>query len=132
VWIGASHGLVSTLRLTLWALLAPRERLPAASGKSGQRMTFTHLGEQWLDAWLERNAFVCWTEHPEPWLLEHELLATYSLPLNIQDNRHHHYCTTFSAIRQEAKRCARETPIAHEGNLQRQMTAIGVRREGAI
>ena len=84
-------------------------------------MTFTHLGEQWLDNWLARNAFVCWTEHPEPWHLEHELLAANSLPLNIQDNRHHPYCSTLSAIRQEAKQQAREAPIAQEGNQQRRM-----------
>jgi hypothetical protein len=82
-------------------------------------MTFTHLGEQWLDDWMERNALVCWTEDPEPWILEHELLAAHSLPPNIQGNRHHPFCTTLSTIRQEAKRLARETPIAQEGNQQR-------------
>lgn len=78
-------------------------------------MAFTHLGEQWLDAWMDRNALVCWTEHSEPWLLEHELLATYNLPLNIQDNWLHPFCATLTAIRQEAKRAARKGPVAQEG-----------------
>jgi hypothetical protein len=46
-------------------------------------MTVTHLGEQWLDAWMDLNPLVCWTAHPEPWLLEQQLLATYTVPLNI-------------------------------------------------
>ena len=112
---------VSTLRLTLGALLAPFSDFPLRRAGSGKRMTFTHLGEQWLDDWLERNALVCWTEHPEPWLHEHELLAAHSLPLNIQDNRHHPFCAALSAMRQEAKRLAREAPIAQEGNQQRRM-----------
>ena len=27
-------------------------------------MTFTHLGEQWLDQWMEENAFVCFFQMP--------------------------------------------------------------------
>ena len=100
-------------------LLAPVSDFPLRRVGSGRRMTFTHLGERWLDDWMERNALVCWTEHPEPWLMEHELLAAHSLPLNIQDNRHHPIFATLSAKRQEAKRLARETPVAQEGNQQR-------------
>jgi hypothetical protein len=66
------------------------------------RLTLTHQGEQWLDAWLDKNAVVCWTEHPEPWLLEHELLGAYSLPLNIQDNRSHPFCASLSEARRAA------------------------------
>lgn len=84
-------------------------------------MTFTHLGEQWLDAWMADNAFVCWVEHPEPWLLEQELLLRHSLPLNIQDNRHHPFCATLSGLRQSAKLQARELAIANEGNQKRVM-----------
>lgn len=84
-------------------------------------MTFTHVGEQWLDEWMNDNALVCWTEDDEPWLLEHKLLQQHSLPLNIQDNRHHPFCASVSNMRQEAKRLARDMPIASEGNQQRQM-----------
>jgi hypothetical protein len=82
-------------------------------------MTFTHQGEQWLDTWLNENALVCWTEHPEPWHLEHELLGAYSLPLNIQDNRSHTFCASLSEARRVAKELAREMAIANEGNQQR-------------
>jgi len=40
---------------------------------SGKRKTFTNLGEQFLDQWMEDNAFVCWVEHDEPWELEKTL-----------------------------------------------------------
>ena len=109
----------STLRLTLGTLLAPISDYPLRRVGSGKRMTFTHQGEQWLDAWLDENALVCWTEHPEPWLLEHELLATYSLPLNIQDNRSHPFCASLSEARRTAKDLARDMAIANEGNQQR-------------
>ena len=109
----------STLRLTLGTLLAPISDYPLRRVGSGKRMTFTHQGEQWLDAWLNENALVCWTEHPEPWHLEHELLGAYSLPLNIQDNRSHPFCASLSEARRAAKEVAREMAIASEGNQQR-------------
>lgn len=111
----------STLRLTLGTLLANHSDFPLCRVGSGHRMTFTHLGEQWLDAWLEQNAMVCWVEHFEPWLLEHEILRDHSLPLNIQDNRHHPFCMTLSKLRQDAKSRAREMAVAFEGNQQRVM-----------
>lgn len=109
----------STLRLTLGTLLAGDSDFPLRRVGSGRRMTFTHMGEQWLDDWMDANALVCWVEHDEPWLLEHQLLQDYSLPLNIQDNRHHPFCSSLSAMRSEAKRLAKEMPVANEGNQQR-------------
>lgn len=86
---------------------------------SGSRMTLTHLGEQWLDRWLQENAKVCWVEHEEPWLLEEDLLSRLSLPLNLQGNSHHPFTAQLTELRQAAKRAAREMPIAQEGNQQR-------------
>ena len=60
--------------------------------------------------------------------VEHEFLATHNLPLNINDSRLQPFCSKLAATRQEAKRVARETPVAQEGNLKRQMIAIYVRR----
>jgi len=111
----------STLRRTLGVLLAEVSDFPLRRVGSGRRMTFTHLGEQWLDTWMDENAWVCWVEHQEPWLLEHELLARHSFPLNIQGNSHHPFCSTLSALRQTSIQRAREQPIASEGNQQRQM-----------
>jgi hypothetical protein len=51
--------------------------------------------------------------------LEHELLGSYSLPLNIQDNRSHPFCDSLSDARRAAKGLAREMAIANEGNKQR-------------
>ncbi len=84
-------------------------------------MTFTHLGEQWLDAWMEHNAYVCWVEHDAPWVLEEELLGTLSLPLNIRGNRDHAFADALNRLRKEAISLAREIPVAQEGNQQRRM-----------
>lgn len=56
----------STLRRTLGVLLTGENKFPLRRVGSGKRMTFTHLGEQWLDRWMEQNAFVCWVTHPAP------------------------------------------------------------------
>jgi hypothetical protein len=111
----------STLRLTLGTLLAEKSDFPLRRVGSGKRMTFTHLGEQWLDKWMEENAVVCWVKHPAPWEIEKEIFETVSLPLNIQGNGHHLFAGTLSDLRKEAKRQARDAPVANEDNQQRRM-----------
>ena len=111
----------STLRQTLGVLLTGKSDCPLRRVGSGKRMTFTHLGEGWLDDWMEENAFVCWVKHPAPWEVEKEVIESLSLPLNIQDNQHHPFSRTLSEMRQEAKRIARGTPVSNESNQQRQM-----------
>jgi hypothetical protein len=109
----------STLRKTLGVLLSKQSGFSLRRVGSGKRMTFTHLGEQWLDDWMEMNAFVCWIEHPEPWEVEKEIFSNISLPLNIQDNGHHPFAKILSAKRSELKKQAREMPVAIENNQQR-------------
>jgi hypothetical protein len=111
----------STLRRSLGVLLTEQSDFPLRRVGSGNRMTFTHLGEQWLDGWMETNAFVSWVKHSEPWELEEELLETLSLPLNIKGNKDHLFADTLSQLRKDAIRQAREMPIANEGNQQRRM-----------
>jgi hypothetical protein len=113
----------STLRLTLGVLLADQSKYSLMRVGSGNRMTFTHPGECWLDNWMEKNAFVCWATHPEPWKMEAEIIERVSLPLNIQDNKHHPFSKTLSNLRKEAKRIARENPVAKEDNQNRKMYA---------
>ena len=109
----------STLRETLGVLLAQISDFPLRRVGSGKRMTFTHVGEQWLDDWMDINAFVCWIEHKEPWAVEADIFNSVSLPLNIQDNKHHHFSAILSGLRKKAKKNARELPIANEENQQR-------------
>lgn len=101
----------STLRLTLGCLLSDELDIQLRRVGSGNRMTFTKNGEGKLSEWMEKNAFVSWVEHPEPWNLEHELIKTLSLPLNLQDNREHHFHAQLSAIRSAHKQRARELPV---------------------
>ncbi|GBF25049.1 hypothetical protein MnTg02_00078 [bacterium MnTg02] len=109
----------STLRRTLGILLADKSDFPLRRVGSGIRMTFTHLGEQFLDDWMEENAFACWVEHPAPWKLEKQLLESLSCPLNIQKNSDHLFAGELKRMRKEAIRQAREEPIAQEHNQQR-------------
>jgi hypothetical protein len=112
----------STLRLTLGVLLAQQSDFPLRRVGSGNRMTLTHLGEQWLDQWMAEHAKICWVEDTAPWVLEDELLRRVSLPLNLQGNSHHGFSARLSEIRQTAKAAARETPVAQEGNQSRKDT----------
>ena len=109
----------STLRRTLGILLEPHSGFPLRRVGSGKRMTFTHLGEQWLDRWMEANAFVAWITHPAPWEVESGIFKNLSLPLNIRDNDHHPFVEQLKSLRSEAISQAREMPIANESNQQR-------------
>ena len=109
----------STLRLTLGVLLAGKSGFELRRVGSGKRMTFTHVGELWLDAWMEENAFVCWVQHDAPWEVEADVLEALSLPVNIQDNDHHPFTRRLREFRAEAKRSARERSIAREDSQQR-------------
>lgn len=109
----------STLRRTLGVLLAEESGYPLRRVGSGRRITLTHLGEQWLDEWLDENALVFWRPQPEPWVLERQLLQAVSCPLNIQDNRHHPFNAVLREARSAALVTARIEPIAQEGNHKR-------------
>ena len=111
----------STLRRSLGVLLTDKSYFPLRRVGNGDRMTFTHLGEQWLDKWMEENAFVCWVKNDTPWELEDELMGTLSLPLNIKGNRDHLFADQLSRLRKEAIKNARETAVASEDNQQRRM-----------
>ena len=111
----------STLRLTLGVLLENKSGFALRRVGSGKRLTFTHIGEQWLDNWMEQNAFVCWVEHQKPWQVEESIFKLVSLPLNIRDNAHNLFSQDLSKLRTLAKQRARCLPIANEDNQQRQM-----------
>lgn len=108
----------STLRRTLGILLQVESNYPLRRVGSGKRMTFTHLGEQWLDNWLDENAKVSWIVCDEPWLLEKEILRHKPLPLNLRDNDHP-FKSILSELRKVAIQNARELDIAVEHNLHR-------------
>jgi len=109
----------STLRKTLGILLAEELGFPLRRVGSGRRMTFTHLGEQALDAWMDRHARVCWAEDPEPWVAEANFIQTLSLPLNLKGNGHHPFFDILTSRRSSADAAAREQPIASEFGRQR-------------
>ncbi len=108
----------STLRRTLGVLLSDESNYPLRRVGSGRRFTFTHSGEQWLDQWMQNNAFVSWVQHNEPWQHENELIKSISLPLNIQGNLHS-FRPVLTGLRARALQRARETDIADESATQR-------------
>jgi hypothetical protein len=109
----------SSLRRTLGVLLEEKSGYPLRRAGSGERTTLTPVGEQWLDDWMEMNVFVGWTAHPEPWMVEYELLLKLSLPLNISHNGHHSFASILKRMRIEALQRARALPIAKERHQKR-------------
>jgi hypothetical protein len=77
---------------------------------SGKRMTF-HSGEAILSNWMADNALVAWVPHRAPWTVESQLIATTSLPLNLDQNQDHAHHGRLSEIRRSAKARARQLPI---------------------
>ncbi|EPC4020287.1 GIY-YIG nuclease family protein [Enterobacter kobei] len=112
----------STLRRTLGVLLSQESSFPLRRVGSGSRMTFTHPGEQWLDAWMEKNAKVHWIPVEAPWELEDTLIASISLPLNIKGNAHD-FRMTLSGMRSQAAAEARLMEIADERGFRRKLLA---------
>lgn len=97
----------STLRLTLGCLLADELGLRlAAVGRSG-RLTFGANGEARLSAWMAAHARVSFVNTSEPWEIEHQLLSSTSLPLNLRGNEHHSFHATLSKLRSSARQRAR-------------------------
>ncbi|MFD1830569.1 GIY-YIG nuclease family protein [Streptomyces desertarenae] len=97
----------STLRLTLGCLLGLELRRVG----SGRRMTFGEAGEAELTRWMAEHACVCWVEHPEPWMVESDLITRLDLPLNLDQNRHNNFHARLTEIRAQARQRAREMPI---------------------
>lgn len=100
----------STLRRTLGCLLAERLGIQLRRVGNGKRMTFGG-GEALLSTWMDKNAFVCWMVCEQPWVLEREIIHAVNLPLNLDQNHRHPYCSTLSACRAAAKARAQELPI---------------------
>jgi hypothetical protein len=100
----------STLRLTLGCLLSTVLGIQLRRVGSGARMTFAH-GEHVLNAWLDQNASITWMQHPQPWLLEEELIRTLSLPLNLDQNSDHAFHHTLSQLRADARQRAQVLPV---------------------
>lgn len=106
----------STLRRTLGVLLAEQSDFPLRRVGSGRRMTLTHLGEQWLDRWLDENALLFWRPVEQPWLLEEEIIANIPCPLNLRENERHPFNRSLRELRSAAIATARATPVAAEDN----------------
>lgn len=115
-YFGNAEG--STLRRTLGILLAQQSGFPLRRVGSGKRMTFTHLGEQWLDHWMEENTRISWILDPEPWVLEENMFKSVSLPLNLKGNEHV-FKNTLSTLRKESIHQARMLEIVNELGLKR-------------
>lgn len=101
---------VSALRKTLGCLLADQLGIELRRVGTGKRRTFV-AGEKALSEWMAKNALVSWIVHPEPWVLEHQLIETLDVPLNLQGNAHNNFYPTLKAVRRAAAARANVLPV---------------------
>lgn len=92
----------STLRRDLGCLLESSLALQIELQSDGTSFYYGET-ELVLSEWMAANAFVAWAEHPEPWLVEKEIIQRTDLPLNINHNRRHPFCATLQALRKDAR-----------------------------
>ena len=105
---GNAYG--STLRLTLGLLESVIGTRLVRVGTGGKRLTFAKA-ETLLSEWMEKNALVTWQAIEEPWLVEEKLIEQVSLPLNLDQSRHHAFHAELSLCLRDAKERARAGPL---------------------
>jgi hypothetical protein len=100
------------LRRTLGCLLSEQLGIKLRRVGSGRRHTFTNPGEQLLDDWMWRHAFVTWVETNTPWEQEAQLLSSgLRLPLNVDGNPWLEAVALVRAVRLKARQLADELDI---------------------
>ncbi len=100
----------STLRKTLGCLLADELGLQLRRVGSGRRRTFVE-GERVLSAWMAEHAFVSVVQHPRPWELENQLIASLDVPLNLEGNSGNAFHSALSEVRRRAVVTADALPV---------------------
>jgi len=100
----------STLRLSLGCILADHLGIELRRVGSGNRLTFS-TGEALISNWLDENARLAWTACDEPWKLEHTLISSLHLPLNLDQNAGNEFYPVLTRLRRAAKVKARALPI---------------------
>jgi hypothetical protein len=113
----------STLRLTLGCLLG----LDLRRVGSGRRMTFGTRGEAELTGWMSQHARVSWLEHPEPWLVEADLITRVDLPLNLDQNRHNTFYPYLKAFAPTPAKRRASCRFVHDANRLDRMGAKGLK-----
>lgn len=105
----------STLRLSLGCLLNETLAISLVRRGSSSRLIFGEQGEARLSKWMSEHARVAWRSDRREFRkkaflkrLERFLVEErYSLPLNIDHNRKHPFCSKLKEIRKRCKRGAR-------------------------
>ncbi|WP_156926578.1 GIY-YIG nuclease family protein [Cohnella panacarvi] len=76
----------STLRKSLGSLLG-LERIQSQNDMGKSRYKFTKSDEMRLSNWMVENIQLHFYTHPEPDLIEQELINFFKPPLNLKDNK---------------------------------------------
>jgi hypothetical protein len=90
----------STFRLTLASLLFETK---AWQPVMTDRPLLTRDDNRALTEWQHEHLHLTWATHPEPWTIEHEVIAQFQPPLNLAGNRAHPLGPTISAARRRSK-----------------------------
>jgi len=86
------------------------------------RLTFGP-GEAKISEWMEENAFVAWTPTDIPWELEHHLIGSLSLPLNLAGNSTHPFYASLTEARRRQKLAA-NSPVLESGSIRADTSSV--------
>lgn len=93
----------STLRLSLGSLLW--DSIGLMPTPYGGKVNFGTT-ESALSEWMNAHCRVSWVTHPEPWTAETGVMSRLDLPLNIEHNSNHPFCSVLSSARERVRRHA--------------------------
>ena len=88
-----------------------RARCSHQTSLQSSRSTNATVPEQLLSAWMSQNAFVSWLIRERPWELEHDLITTVDLPLNLEGNTAHRFHSELTQVRARCVAQANELPV---------------------
>jgi len=101
----------STFRFTLAALLL--DRLELRPTHPSDRPVLSREDNAKLSIWQRENLRITWAEHPQPWLVEFEVIRALQPPLNVAENASHAFYAVVRAARKRLRRIARGEAVIH-------------------
>lgn len=87
----------STFRLTLAALLLESEGYERV--RTIKKVVLTAEDNRRLTEWQEQQLRLTWAQYPEPWTVEHDVIAALKPPLNLAGNASHPFHRTLTGAR---------------------------------
>jgi len=92
----------STLRFSLACLL--KKQLNLSFSKNKGKIYLSSDEEKKIDKWLDKNMKIAYLVDNEPWNDKVQIIQKLDLPLNIEHNKNHQFCSVLKKLRFDARK----------------------------